>query len=292
MPEDHIIGSGMTENELQLATWWVRHRAQFYSGLRWFLIILNVILWAFVLSSLLDAYAISYPRESRIPRIIALNQLAASGLQANVPQPIQPSDVSVFDITGNRKDFLVQLSNPNTTWWAEFDYHFTVGDEKTPTHQSFILPHSQRYITEIGADIKAASRSGQLVVDNLRWHRVDPSAVDRDYTSFSANRLQFAYDNVAYKRDLKVGDQIVGQTTFDFRNPSAYGYWNADITVILYRGSAVAGVTTIGQSDIRPGSTTPISINWFDNLSGITKTEIETDVNILDPKVYLTSERF
>jgi hypothetical protein len=93
--------------------------------------ILNIIFWAFVLWSLLDAYIISYPREARIPRIIAENQLAISGLQATTPQALLPSDVTVFEISGNRKDFLVQLSNSNETWWASFDYRFRIGDLMT-----------------------------------------------------------------------------------------------------------------------------------------------------------------
>lgn len=286
MSEEHIIGSGMTEQELQLASWWVRNRERLSSITRWTLIMLNIIFWGFVLWSLLDAFAISYPREARIPRLIAENQLAVSGLQAAMPLPLIPSDVTVFDISGNRKDFLVQLSNSNETWWAEFDYRFRVGDLMTDARKSFILPKKQRYLTELGSDIKTTSKSAQLVVENIQWHRVDPSAVNRDYTSFAANHLQFEFTDTTYRRDLKIGTQTVGQTSSTFNNLSPYGFWNVDVTVILYHGSTPAGVTTIGKEQVRAGSSEPILINWFDNLSGITRTEITADVNILDPEAY------
>mgnify|MGYP000747417397 CR=1 FL=1 len=197
-----------------------------------------------------------------------------------------------FDTTGDRNDFLVQLSNANPTWWAEFDYRFRIGDEMTETRQAFILPKSQRYLTELGATLNTASKNAQLVVDNIRWHRVDPSAVDRDYTSYAANRLQFSFDDLAYKRDLTVGTQVVGQTTFTLNNPSPYGFWNVDLTVILYRGTTPAGVTTIGKAQVKPGTTEPVAINWFDNLSGITRTEVSANVNILDKKTYLPAGQF
>jgi hypothetical protein len=287
MPDEHIIGSGMTEQELQLASWWVRNRQRISSVIRWALIVLNILFWIFVIWSLLEAYIISYPREARIPRLIAENQLAVSGLQSATPQPILPSDVSVFETTGGRKDFLVQLSNSNPTWWAEFDYHFRIGDEHTENKQGFILPNSQHYLTQLGATMQTNSRNAQLVVENIRWHRVDPFAVNKDYAAFAENRLQFSFDELAYKRDLTVGTQTVGQTSFIFKNASPYGYWNVDLTVILYRGTIPAGVVTIGKQQVLPGSSEPITINWFDNLSGITRTTVTADVNILDQKSYL-----
>jgi hypothetical protein len=292
MPDEHIIGSGMTEQELQLANWWVRNRERIASIIRWTLIILNILFWSFVVWSLLDAYVISYPREARIPRLISENQLAASGLQATVPQPLLPSDVSAFEITGGRKDFLVQLSNSNETWWAEFDYRFRIGDLMTDARPGYILPNSQRYLAELGSSIDTTSRNAQLVIENIRWHRVDPWAVERDYTAFAANRLQFEFEDIVYRRDLVVGTQTVGQTSFTLKNPSPYGYWNVDLTVILYRGTTPAGVVTIGKEQVRPGSSEPVTINWFDNLSGITRTEITADVNILNQKAYLPSGQF
>lgn len=287
MPDEHVIGSGMTEQELQLASWWVRNRERVYRTIRWTLILINIAFWIFVIWSLLDAYVISYPREARIPRIIAQNQLAVSGLQATIPKALLPSDVSVFEISGGRKDFLVQLSNSNETWWAEFDYYFRIGDLTTAPRKGFILPASQRYLTELGSSIETSSRNAQLVVENIRWQRVDPNAVNRDYKSFAQNRLQFEFADAAYRRDLVIGNQTVGQSAFTFRNPSPYGYWNVDLTVILYRGSTPVGVTTIGKEQVRPGSSEPLIINWFENLSGITRTEFTADVNILDPKSYL-----
>lgn len=292
MPDEHIIGSGMTEQELQLAGWWVRNHERISSITRWTLIILNIVFWSFVIWTLLDAFVISYPREARIPRLIAENQLAVSGLIATAPQPLLPSDVNVFDISGDRKDFLVQLSNSNETWWAEFDYRFRIGDLMTESRKGFILPKSQRYLTQLGSDIATTSKNATLVIENIQWHRVDPWAVERDYPAFAANHLQFRFENTTYRRDLQIGAQTVGQTSTTFINDSPYGYWNADLTVILYRGTSPAGVTTIGKEQVRPGSSEALVINWFDNLSGITNTEITADVNILDPKAYQPTSGF
>lgn len=291
MADDHIIGTGLSEQELQLASFWVKHRLTLRRALYGSLIGINGIFWLFVFWGLLDWLAISYPYESRIALHIATNQITESSLQASAPKPIQPSQVYVFGTTDNRSDMLVELSNPNPQWYASFDYSFNVGNAKTPVHHGYILPMSQRYLTELGFT-SSTGRTATLVVENLRWMRVDPAWVNRDYKSFADSHLNFSIKDPKYQHNLVIGTQTIGQSTFDLVNNSPYGYWNVDLTVVLYRGSAPVGVTTITQHEVKPGSTTPIAINWYENLSGITRTEIRPSVNILDPQEYLSTERF
>jgi hypothetical protein len=214
------------------------------------------------------------------------------GLAASAPRPIQPSETSVFDTTDNRKDFLVELSNPNPMWWAEFDYHFDLSGQETATRQGYVLPLSQRYITELGYTPTTTSRTARLVVENIRWHRVTPDMTNGDYKNFADQRLQFTFDNLTYSHDLKFGTNTVGQTAFDFVNASAYGYWNVDLTVLLFRGTTPVGVTTISQREVRPGQHVPVSINWFENPTGISKTDVQANVNILSPGAYLPTTSF
>lgn len=287
MPDEHVIGSGLTDQELKVANFWVRNRYLLRRIGYWILGVIGGLSWLFVLWSLLDAYAISYPRESRIPRRILQNQLAVDGLTASAPKQITPSQTYVFQAPDNRLDFLVEIMNPNTTWWAEFDYAFDNAGERTPTRKGYILPSSKRYITELGYASTNRARSGRLIVENIQWHRIDPSAVGRDYAAFSSNRLQFRIDDPTYTRDLTVGTQVVGQSKFTLVNESAFGYWNPQITVVLFRGSAPVAATTLQRSDIRAGESVPMTVNWFENMAGISKSDIRVDVNILDPKAYL-----
>lgn len=291
MADEHVIGSGLTERELGVASFWVKNRLLLRRILFGFLIGLNVIFWLYVLWGLLDWLAISYPYESRIPLRIANNQITASSLLAAAPKSILPSQVYVFDTTGNRSDMLVELSNSNVQWYASFDYNFSIGGVNTPVRHGFILPNSQRYLTELGFS-GASGHNAQLVVSNLQWMRVDPAWVNRDYKSFADSHLNFSFNNVKYAHDLVIGTQTIGQTSFDFVNNSPYGYWDVDMTVVLYRGTAPVGVTTITQREIKPGATIPVEISWYDNLAGITRTEIRPSVNILDPQAYLSTERF
>lgn len=292
MAETYNIGSGLSEQELQLASFWVRNRLLLRKIGYGSLIGFSVLTWSFVLWSLLDAYAISYPRESRIPLIVANNQLAIQGLESSRPKTVQSSEVSVFDTTDGRQDFLVELSNPNEQWMATFTYRFNVGGELTPEREGYILPNSQRYLTELGFTPQTHSPTARLVVDNIQWMRVIPSAVGGNYQAFAERRLMFDLANIDFKNNVTIANQTVGQTSFDFTNQSAYGFWSVDLTVVLFRGNVPVGVTTITEHEVKPGANLPIKINWFENPTGITKTEIQANTNILDPTEYLGTERF
>ena len=292
MSDQHVIGSGFTDQELALASWWVRHQPTVKRLGYGALIGASTLLWGYTLWTLLDSYIISEPRESRIIQRMVQNTVASGAFEAAAPQPITPSEVTLMPGTDNRQDMLIQLSNANTKWWAEFTYYFADQGGETPRHKTYILPNSQRYLTELGWKGKNALTSPQVVIEDIKWHRLDPNKVDKDYTAFSQKRLQFTFDDVSYKKDLLIGTQQVGQTNFILNNPTGYGFWSTQVTILLYRADSLAAFTTIDLKEIKPNESRPITINWFDNLTGISKTEIRADVNVLDPAAYLPGQRF
>ncbi len=288
---DYVIGSGLTENQLKAASFWVRHRI----GLRRLgyasLITLTSGLWLFNLWHLLDAYAISYPRESRIPALILQNQLTMASFESAMPQPVIPSNVSIFANTDGRQDFLTELVNPNADWWAEFTYAFDTGTGKTPGRNGFILPDGRAVLTQLGWKGDAPATAATLSIDQVRWHRVDPLAVDRSYPQFQQTRLNMEIKDVTYRTDVQIDSKPIGQTQFTLTNHSGYGFWNLDLAVILYRAETPVATTRITLAEVRPGETRPVTVNWPDQPSGISRTEIVPQVNILDPKTFLPSSR-
>lgn len=292
MANNHVIGSGLTERELGVASFWVRHRLTLRRLGYGSLIALDALLWIFILWSLLDAYVISYPREQRITANIAQNAVTAASLEVATPRPVQPSTVQVFDSTANRQDFLVELVNPNAQWWADFTYQFETAGGLTPERKGFLLPNEPQYLTEIGWKGTVRVSSATLRVTGVTWHRIDPSQVERDYAAFREKRLQIAFENVAYKSDLQIDGKTIGQTTFTLKNNSAFGYWAADLTIVLYRATTPIAVTRLTVRELKPGESRPMTVNWFENLSGISKTDIRASVNILNPNVYLPTNRF
>lgn len=282
-----------TSQELELATWWVKNRLLLRRIGYGALIVIAALLWAYVIWGLLDAYVISYPRESRYTRQIALNQQLLTALTSDAPQNVAVSDVTVFQVTSGRYDMAVDVTNPNQQWSADFTYHFDLSGEQTPSQSGYVLPGSTQTLMTLGYTPKGAGGgSATLVVQNVHWHRLDPSVVGASYKSYVAPRFNLSFEDVGYDTNITLGTQTLGQSTFTLVNSSAYGFWDVDLIIRLYRGDTVVALTQMGITDVQPGEHRTIQKVWTANLPGITRTEIVPQVNLLDPGVYLPTTKF
>jgi hypothetical protein len=292
MPEEYNI-SGFSSGELQMANWWVRNRIKLRKLGYGILIAVCSVLWGYSLWGLVDAYAISYPRESRITREIALNHQLLAGLESDLPQGIGSSDVSVFSSTDNRLDMEIAITNPNKQWWAEFNYRFDVSGEPTPMRSGYVLPASEHHLTEMGFKPEArGGRSAGFSVENIRWHRVDPNFVGSDYSAFAADRLRLQFVDIKYDANLTVGNKKIGQTSFEIVNEGAYGFWSVELFIRLMRAGNTLGIQKITVTDLKPGERRPMHVVWPDNPAGVTQTEIIPQVNLLDQNSYLKTQYF
>lgn len=284
---------GFTSGELKAAAWWVRNQQKLRRSTIGTLIGLSAAFWGYAVWGLLDAYAISYPRESRFNRDIALNQQLLAALQSDQPQNVATTDVAVTQGTDNRFDMAAEMTNPNEQWWVEFNYRFSLSGEQTPVRNGFVLPQSRQVLTELGyKPAQRGGRSASLIVDNVRWHRVDPSFVGASYKDFAANRMALDVEGVKYDTNILLGSRRVGQTSFMLNNRGAYGFWSVDLVIRLYRATTPVAITKINVRNLSPGEKRPINVTWLDNLPSIAKTEIIPSVNLLDPDAYLPTEYF
>lgn len=282
-----------TQGELEFVSFWVRNRLLLrrlgYGGL----IGLGIILWGYVLWGMLDAYAISYPRESRFAREIALNQQRLVSLEADRPQNVSLSDVLVFSTTDGRYDFSVEITNPDERWWAEFTYRFSVSGEQTPVRRGYVLPQSTQILTELGYKLQTkGGANASLTIENVQWHRVDPRLVSEKYQDFVAKRFAVTAEDITYNTDIVIGNKPVGQTAFTLVNRSAFGFWSVELILRAYRGQSQIGIAALTVTNLSPGERRPIKFVWFDNLPSVTKTEIIPQVNLLDQSVYLPTRYF
>ena len=163
--------------------------------------------------------------------------------------------------------------------------------ELTPERSGFILPGEQSYAGEFGfKPTTKGARSGALTVDNIRWHRTDPSVVGNDYQAWEARRKAFSVKDALYVSDLEVGGKKLSRSSFTFVNPSAYGYWSVKLYVVLKRVTSAVAATALTLERIKAGEERRVNIDWFERLpAAVSETEVVPVVNFLDPSVYLPS---
>lgn len=292
MPEESG-GGRLTPGELELASFWVRNQLVVRRSVYGVLIALIALLWGYSIWGILDAYAISYPRESRITHDIAVNQQLLASLETDRPSDVSISDVTVLQASDSRYDMAVDVTNPNDQWYPEFTYSFSLSGEQTTPQLGYVLPHETHTLTQLGYKPKSAGGGvASLIIENVHWHRIDPKFIGANFDTFSKNRFQISFENITNDASIVIGSRAVSQTSFMLVNDASYGLWSVDLILRAYRGSSLVGMTQISVDKVLPNERRPMNVVWGDTLPGVTRTDIVAQANLTDPALYLPPSYF
>jgi hypothetical protein len=275
---------GPTTRQLEWGLWWVEHRALLRRIVLGILIALNVGLWGFSLFYL-GAYAAT--------GIIADGELARASVKQ---QPINHAaivqagardlnvgTVQVFSNTGGAYDLNSPVTNPNTNWYAHFDYAFSVGSDTTSLQHGFILPQESKYLTYFLYKGNRPSAAG-VQISNIRWQRLDPREVG-DITEYLKQHTDLAITDVAFSAE-SAGSVPLNRVSFTIQNNSPYNYWDTEIYLLLQSGSRLVGINKYMVEKLRSGDVQNIDTLWTGNLSGGSIT-VKLSVDIFDQDNYM-----
>lgn len=206
---------------------------------------------------------------------------------ARAATALQVSSVDIFSLGDGRVDFLAYLANPNEDWYVQFTYSFTYGSATTDTRVGFLLPgESRKPITELAVDVETIPSRATLTIGDLEWVRLNHHAIT-DYTAWQTDRLRFTYTDVTYDRAVPIDTTTVGRSTFNIKNTSPYGYYDARFHLILLRNEKPVGVTRFSLANFEPGESRTLSISWFGEAPQANETLIVPDIDIFDPASYM-----
>ncbi|MBI4435529.1 hypothetical protein HY630_02565 [Candidatus Uhrbacteria bacterium] len=271
----------------RLSVWWVTHRALLKRiGFALF-IAFDAGLLLFGGWHFLDAFAISYQSEQNaVMRVVALGQSDLHAYTAaNAADNLEVEDGRVISIGNSRYDLYTTLSNPNNDWWAEFTYTFTAGGEQTESRRGFILPSQEKPVTELAVESASPISSTSLMIEDVRWHRVDAHAIP-DYVTWADDRLNFVVSASSFEKETRFDGETFGRTAFTIENDTAYSYYDVGLFILLLRGSSVVGVNRTTLSALESGVETEVTVNWFGTLPSVSQVQIIPELNIFDLGVY------
>jgi hypothetical protein len=280
------VGSGHSSDALRLADWISQHRLTLRQMGYGSLIALAVLTWGFSLWTLLDTYAISYPREQRIPLRIASVFIDEGASAFTAPAPLDIGGAQSLIQEGARRHIYAPVSNPNPRWWAEIRYRFRDGTTETPLRSAALLPQDTRLLTELGWE-KGGLTSPSLSIESVVWRRIDSTLTAGDYAAYKQQRSQLITTDPAYQSDIEIEGRRLGRSTFTLKNPSGYTYRDVEFLTLVSREGTVVGMQKLVLPTISPGSEQVITQVWPENPLAVTKTDVQTFVHLLDPETFL-----
>lgn len=275
--------NNLSEQQFGFAYWYVTHKLQLKAALTVVLVLLCIGLGGYAIWGFTKLFILDYPA------YIAMQRQAGETLvnfgALSTARPIDVRSVQVFAAGAGKFDAVAMVRNPNTGFYATFDYRFA-GEGADPTlRPGFLLPGEEKPLVALGIAAQSGFRSARLDIQNLRWRRLDAHAIP-DWQAYRSARLALTAEDIALVPATQPGQTT--RVTFTAVNGSAYSYWNVRWVVLLYRGQSVAAVNAIDLDSLRSGERRPASVTWFEQIPSVTRAEVRPEVDIIDPASYIT----
>ncbi len=185
-------------------------------------------------------------------------------------------------------DFTASISNPNTDWYADFDYAFAGSAGSTHVSHGFIFPGENRQLITLQQKFDVEPRNFELVVTNLKWTRLDAHMVG-DLNEWYSQHNDFIFSDVSHGT-IRVGSKNVTSSNITVKNNSPYGYWSAPFTLLLERNGAIVGVNQFSIAGFEAGETRQITINWFDSAPSSGDLHVTPSIDYLDSEIYMPAQ--
>ena len=253
-----------------------------------FLVLVDLLLVGKTVYAFFDYGVVNYFKEramigSIIDGLDNFHQISVSRAAVS----LKASSVQVFPLDDKRADFYAELTNPNEDWEATFSYYFSYGNTVTATMAGFILPsESAKPLTALAVKTGNVPKTATLTVTDLVWTRVNHHAIS-DYQNWAADRLAFEFTDVSYDSKVEIDGATIGRVAFTVKDAGAYGFWEPQFMIVLYRNDKVVGVTSALVPRLAAGETRTIFVNWFGTPPQANATKIFPSIDIFDPTVYM-----
>jgi hypothetical protein len=271
------------------ALWWVEHREILKQIGLIFWMICDAILIIYASWGLIDGFVLNSDSENRYvatAAIVGQTDLHAF-TRAHAAKPIGVGETSVFPLSDRRYDFYTSISNPNTSWYADFEYTFSFKDGETTTQNGFLLPGEEKPLVFLAHTAPTRPMSAGVRLSNVHWHRIDRHVIP-DYEQWYADRMNFSFQNILFTKDLQVDSQTIGQASFEVKNRSAFSFWEPNFFILLLRGNSVVGVTRTTLEQFKTGEMREVKVNWFGPLPAVSKVEVIAEMNPFDKDVFMS----
>ena len=271
----------------KIGYWYVTNKALLRRILNGVVISVAGIFWAYALWGLFDYFILNWSKSNQaLEELVASRVFTQEWISKNRPRGINIGTARVFTREDDKYDFLAEIENSSSLYWAEFDYKFVFSGGETAGGHSFILPSEETWAAELSFEREARPASPRLELINIAWHRVDPREIS-DYEAWRAERLNLLISDIEQVSEISLEEGTYAKTKFNVQNLSGYGFYSVGFYIIAYRGTTPIGVNYVALKNFRTGERRAVEVSWFDTLPQVSKIEVRPEVNIFDQDNYM-----
>ncbi len=277
-----------SNQSLQAATWYAKHRETLRLTVIIFLIVWCVLTVGFSFFTWGKYFFIDYPRDQANIKNISYSYVSKNAMSRLAPTPLEFTSPQLFNAGPQKYDFYLEVSNPNKAWNANVTYRFSHAGGVTEELHALVLPGERRPLVFFGYSSEGQPGNIQFDLVSITWERIDPHLIT-DPVTYIGERVSVSVDALVYtpaNRSQGIQTPVV---KFSVINNSLFSYWEFPVVVKLVSNTEVVGVVPLVIPQFKAGETRDISLGIFFDTGTIDSIILEPLVNVFDRDVYLSS---
>ncbi len=276
-PEDKL-NTNLTEEipewKLRLAYFYTQHKIALKRG-GWFMLFFINLIIIMVLGITFVNYQTGQLKEKRLLSQLPNNLVNRQAIEKNKPLNLISGQVQmVKSIEDDKVNLLVKITNPNKQWAVKsLTYSFVIDGQLTPSRSTFVLPASDKYLTEF--NLKQPQKV-QLKITDIQWQKI------KDYSLLSyKDQIKTVQSKFIPSQNSKL---FSGSSLITIYNDTPYGFWEVGLTVVLYdQQLRPLAVDYIIINKLRAQEKREVRLNWQEKIkTRVYQTKVYPEVNLLD----------
>lgn len=291
--KDYKDTSGLSTRKLNFGLWVAANREKFRQALIVFLSLIILFSWTYSIHGFAYYVFKGMDEDNKIiEEMLKVNAINHEYIERMAARDLIVSPVNILKSDQDKYDFLVKIENPNLNRAGKFKYCFMAGEEKIACAENFILPGEKKYLLILSQKLKNRPGNVSSKFENIGWQRIDLHKYP-DWDKFYDEHLNISVSNVIFKNAYASGlSEKLNFNNLEFEavNNTPYNYWEVGFSILFYSGNSIVGANRYSAQEFMSQEKRQIQMSWPGNLSGVTKTEIRPEINILKDDIYIKYE--
>jgi hypothetical protein len=285
--------SGVSLKNLETGLWWVKNRGNLKKALIVFLSLICISTVGYSLFGFgMYFFKGMWDDKRMATELVNTTTVSPEFLEQRSAKDLALSGVSLLDNDG-RYDMYVNMQNPNPRHWGMFSYCFSSGEKNLKCGDDFILPGEKKILAALGIESDSRPSNIKFILNAVNWKKLNAHSIP-DWNTYRTQHLKLDIGNVSFKpaSASELSEKIdLNSLSFSVKNESAYGYWEAPLTIVLYRSNRIVGISRYTLKEFSSYDMRDVKLTWPGDLSGVNDVDILPDINVMDENNYLPPGR-
>lgn len=281
-----------TIKKMQVGLWLMKHRKDFKKILIIFLIFISTIFWSYTIYNFGYYFIKGMDEDKLLVKKITETQIINHDYLVKISaKNLIYSPINILK-SNNNYDLLIQITNPNQKYWANYEYCFLLQNKKISCAENFILPNQTKYLMSLANDFQNQPKNIKFVINNILWERINQHKFP-NWKKFADERLDISVKDIKFNPAQSSGlSEKLNLNSLEFtaQNNTAYNYWEILFNIILLNNNSIVGVNQYTLLKVMSGEERHIQINWLGEFNKITTVKIIPDINIMKDNIYIPYE--